>query len=61
MELLELGLVRGDVFKGAELPDRRVDQVDVGEAQNLGQGRICVADLAGLRFQNEDAVLGRFK
>ncbi len=61
LQLLEHGLVGHDVLERTKFPDGFADQFAAGKAQQLDQERVHIADAPRVGFQNQDAVLRRFK
>jgi len=60
-EVLEHFLARGAILEQTDLKQFLADQLVTRIAQQLGHERIGIGDLAGVRVEHQDAVMGGFK
>ena len=61
VQLLKIGLVGDNVLERTKFPDGCADQFTAGKAEHFYQEGVHITDPACVRFQNQNAVLCRFK
>jgi hypothetical protein len=61
LKRFESGLIRCDVFELADLPEPETDHAFERIVQQIEEKWIYIDDLAGIRVENQDAILRGFE